>query len=174
MLRVFHSLCIAVAAVGLAGCAESAPSPVSAVTAPAGGPRLDTSAQWILSDLQAEFGGSFSLDTTQTGLNAEVRYDAYSSDGAEFCRDHFNPIDLWWDGGDGIAVIHLDPPLLFRGYRSGSYTDRRRLIWRKAIYETVQAGEGTDPAGNVWRFQGRFNALCRGGSRELGPLVRLW
>ncbi|HEU4455860.1 MAG TPA: hypothetical protein VFR81_22535 [Longimicrobium sp.] len=124
--------------------------------------------------MQAEFGGSFSLDTTQTGLNAEVRYDAYSSDGAEFCRDHFNPIDLWWDGGDGIAVIHLDPPLLFRGYRSGSYTDRRRLIWRKAIYETVQAGEGTDPAGNVWRFQGRFNALCRGGSRELGPLVRLW
>lgn len=26
-----------------------------------------------------------------------------------------NPIDLWWDSGCAIAVIHLDPPLLFRG-----------------------------------------------------------
>jgi hypothetical protein len=35
----------------------------------------------------------------------------------------------------------------------------------------VEPGEGEDPAGNLWRFSGRFNALCRGGSREIGPIV---
>lgn len=106
-------------------------------------------------------------------MNADLRYDSYTveSDEREFCRDHFKPIDLWWDGGYGIAVIHLDPPLLFRGYRPGTFKDRRSLVWRRAIYETLQPGEGQDPAGNVWRFHGRFNAICRGGSREIGPIV---
>jgi hypothetical protein len=164
---------LALAVAGFAACAESGPTPVI----PPDRPRLDVTADWtadwIISDLSAEHGEVFSFDTTQSGLEAPVRYDSYvaEGDGREFCRDHFRPIDLWWDGGYGIAVIHLDPPLLFRGYRPGTFRDRRSLVWRRAIYETIQAGEGIDPAGNVWRFRGRFNALCRGGSREIGPIV---
>jgi len=126
---------------------------------------------WTVSELETAFDGRFSWDTTQLGLTAPVYYDMAVSEETEFCRDHFEPIDLWWDGGWGIATIHLDPPLLFRSYRTGNFRDGRRLLWRKAIYETLQAGEGVDPAGNVWRFKGRFNALCRGGSRQIGPFV---
>jgi hypothetical protein len=67
--------------------------------------------------------------------------------------------------------FHLDPPLLFVAYRTGTYTSPRRLVFRRAIYETIQSSEATDPAGNVWRFTGRYNALCRGGELELGPVV---
>jgi len=171
MRNVFHRACITVALAGLVACTERAPNPITAT--PRAGPRLETTTEaWTLSDLEAEFGTRFSWDTTQTGLNATFQYDSDPiGDEREFCRDHFNAIDLWWDGGYGIATIHLDPPLLLRGYRAGDFTDRRRLVFRRAIYETVQPGEGEDPAGNLWRFQGRFNALCRGGSREIGPIV---
>lgn len=173
MRNVLRHACLTLAIMaGLPACTERAPNPVTAT--PRTGPRLETtSAAWTLSDLNAEFGGRFSWDTTQTGLSAAFQYDSDPSigDDREFCRDHFNAIDLWWDGGYGIATIHLDPPLLFRGYRPGDFTDRRRLVFRRAIYETVQPGEGEDPAGNLWRFHGRFNALCRGGSREIGPIV---
>lgn len=171
MRRPVRCACFALGAPVLISCVDTAPSPLTPTTDPSR-PRMDvTSADWIISDLQAEYGGAFSWDTTQTGQSSSVRYDLYPGEEGEFCRDHFRPIDLWWDGGDGIAVIHLDPPLLFRGYRPGTFMDRRRLIWRKAIYETLEPGEGVDPAGNLWRFQGRFNALCRGGSREIGPIV---
>ncbi len=39
------------------------------------------------------------------------------------------------------------------------------------MYETIQTAEGTDPAGNVWRFRGRLNALCWGGHLEIGPIA---
>jgi hypothetical protein len=118
------------------------------------------------------FPGVYSLDTTRAGASAapDPTYDVTTGDGT-FCRDHFNAIDLWWDGGYGLMSFHIDPPLLFRTYRAGTYTSPRRLIFRKAIYETLESSEATDPAGNVWRFHGRFNALCRGGEFEIGPIV---
>jgi hypothetical protein len=172
MRSVLRHAFVALAVPSLAACAETAPTPVTPRAAP-DDPILDVTADWIISDLSADYGTAFSFDTTDSGLNADLRYDTYpvETDEREFCRDHFKPIDLWWDGGYGIATIHLDPPLLFRGYRQGTFRDRRSLVWRRAIYETLQAGEGQDPAGNVWRFHGRFNAICRGGSREIGPIV---
>lgn len=172
MRRILLRLGLVLPAAAVLACADTARDPVSPTPAPPA-PRLvmTAEAQAIIDDLASEFGGTFSWDTTQTGMNSTIRYDAYAGEDGEFCRDHFNAIDLWWDGGYGIAVIHLDPPLLFRGYRAGTFKDRRNLFWRRAIYETLQPGEGEDPAGNLWRFQGRFNALCRGGSREIGPIV---
>lgn len=172
MRSVLRRALLAPVVAGFAACAESGPTPVTPVSRP-DGPRMDATADWIISDLTAEHGEVFSLDTTQSGFAAPVRYDDYvpEGDGREFCRDPFKPIDLWWNGGHGIAVIHLDPPLLFRGYKRGTFRDRRSLVWRRAVYETLQPGEGQDPAGNVWRFHGRFNARCRGWSREIGPLV---
>jgi hypothetical protein len=173
MRYVLRRACFALAVVALAACTETARNPVTPAT-PRAGPRLETTTaawNWTLSDLDAEFGDRFSWDDTETGLNAAFRYDSYPGEDREFCRDHFKPIDIWWDGGYGIATIHLDPPLLFVGYRDGTFKDRRNLIFRKAVYETVGPGEGEDPAGNVWRFSGRFNALCRGGAREIGPIV---
>jgi len=125
-----------------------------------------------MADVEADFGGVYSLDTTSTGRGASfsISYDAATGDGT-FCRDHFNALDLWWDGGNGLMSFHMAPPILFRSYRAGTYTSSRRLIFRKAIYETLQYSEATDPAGSVWRFHGRFNALCRGGEFEIGPLV---
>ncbi len=120
------SMALAMACLG--ACAETAPTPVTPRAAP-DDPLLDVTADWIISDLSAEYGTVFSFDTTETGMDAEVRYDTYTGETGEreFCRDHFKPIDLWWDGGYGIATIHLDPPLLFRGYRPGTWKDRRGL-----------------------------------------------
>jgi hypothetical protein len=126
-----------------------------------------------MADVDAALGpGAYSLDTTQAG-NAATMYfapDLAADEAPTFCRDHFNAIDLWWDGGYGIASFHLDPPLLFVGYRPGT-TKSGVLTFRRAIYESLEPSEATDPEGNVWRFQGRFNALCRGGEFEIGPIV---
>ena len=166
---------LAFAVFALAACAETARDPVS-VASPTG-PRTTTSATtadvWSIADLDAAFGaGMYSLDTTSTGNSARLYIDPISSvdEPPTFCRDHFKPIDLWWDGGAGTATFHLDPPLLFVGYRPGTVkTGALRL--RRAIYESVQASEATDPAGNVWRFKGRFNALCAYGELDLGPVI---
>jgi hypothetical protein len=130
--------------------------------------------RWNLQDVEADFPGLYSLDTTQAGAQAtyyvapaESEYDPERA----ICRDHFKPIDLWWDGGYGLMSFHLDPPLLFVGFSLGTFRSPRGLVFQKAVYETIQTAEAVDPAGNVWRFQGRFNALCRGGEMEVGPLV---
>jgi hypothetical protein len=95
----------------------------------------------------------------------------YTDEGPQICRDHFRPLDLWWDGGHGMMSFHMDPPILFVGYREGSFKNSRGLIFRRAVYETLQESYATDPAGNEWRFRGRFNALCRAGQLDIGPLV---
>jgi|GEM_PF-2493173 len=157
-------------------CAEIARDPVS-VASPDERPRTTTTTTTYvptIADLDAAFGaGMYSLDTTSIGNSARLYTEPVTHVDEErptFCRDHFDPIDLWWDGGYGIATFHLDPPLLFVGYRAGTLrTGVLRL--RRAIYESVQASEATDPAGNVWRFKGRFNALCAYGEFDIGPLV---
>jgi len=65
----------------------------------------------------------------------------------------------------------MGPPLLFVAYRPGTFKSPRNLIFRRAIFETLQTAYATDPDGNRWSFQGRFNALCRGGAGEIGPIV---
>ncbi len=123
---------------------------------------------WHLSDAVADWSSTvLSLDTTHAGQSAAL----YSDAGPQICRDHFRPLDLWWDGGHGMMSFHMDPPILFVGYRAGSLTNSRGLVFRRAVYETVQVSYATDPAGNEWRFTGRFNALCRAGQLDIGPLV---
>lgn len=124
-----------------------------------------------LADMEAEYGGQMSVDTTQAGLGASFYLEGFTDDGPQICRDHFRPIHLRWDGGWGLMEFHLDPPLLFHSYRPGTFRDRRRLTWRRAIYETIEESRATDPAGNVWRFSGRYNALCRAGQLDIGPVV---
>lgn len=166
---------LALAALAAAACAEAARDPLSPVAGP-GEPRTTTtltSDVWDLADVDALFGaGMYSLDTTRTGNSARlyIAPDGWGDETPTICRDHFSPIDLWWDGGDGIATFHIDPPLLFVGYRSGTFQSGV-LRFRRAIYETLQASEATDPVGNVWRFRGRFNALCRQGELEIGPIA---
>jgi hypothetical protein len=170
--------------VTLGACSDMAHDPVIPGTptpaGAAGSPSPQTlilSERWNIADVEADFPGLFSFDTTQAGANAT--YYVAPEDGGElayigevtFCRDHFKPIYLWWDAGYGLMSFHLEPPLLFVGYRPGTHTSQRGLVFRKAVYETIQPSEATDPGGNVWQFHGRFNALCRGGEVEIGPLV---
>jgi hypothetical protein len=158
-----------------AACADIAHDPVS--VAGRAGLRTTTTATTPapgIADLDAALGaGMYSLDTTSIGNGARLYIEPLTNVEDEppaFCRDHFKPIDLWWDGGYGTATFHLDPPLLFVGYRPGTVkTGVLRL--RRAIFESVQASEASDPAGNVWRFKGRFNALCAFGELDLGPVV---
>jgi hypothetical protein len=126
-------------------------------------------------DLNAEYGeDGFSIDTTAEGLSASwyIQQDPLTGD-RTFCRDHFRQIDMYWDPefGHGMVKFHMNPPLLFRKYGMGTTRGRGSLILRNAVYENLQPSEGTDAAGNVWRFRGKFNALCRGGSLELGPIA---
>jgi hypothetical protein len=105
---------------------------------------------WDIADADALFGaGMYSLDTTQTGNSARLYIapdvSASADEPPTICRDHFEPIDLWWDGGYGIATFHLDPPLLFVGYRAGTFKSGV-LRFRRAIYETLQA-RGDRPGG---------------------------
>jgi hypothetical protein len=156
----------------LGACSDATPGLVSPDVAT---PTASLSDHWNITDVEADFPGLFSFDTTRAGSEAHYYVDPVDDTSGDsertFCRDHFKPIDLWWDGGYGNMQFHLDPPLLFVGYRTGTYRSPRGLVFRKAVYETFQASEATDPAGNVWRFTGRFNALCRGGELEIGPVV---
>ncbi|HEX6367971.1 MAG TPA: hypothetical protein VF006_03495 [Longimicrobium sp.] len=164
----------------LGACFDAAPGVVTPSALPpatAGSSPKHTlilSDRWHLADVEADFAGRFSVDTTQAGNEATYFIAPYDGDAAwvrTFCRDHFKPIDLWYDGGYGNMLFHLDPPLLFVGYREGTFRSPRGLVFRKAVYESIQPSETVDPDGNVWQFQGRFNALCRGGELEIGPVV---
>lgn len=124
---------------------------------------------WQLSDAMADWAETVaSLDTTQEGRSAALYYSVESP---QICRDHFKALDLWWDGGHGLMSFHMDPPVLFVGYRAGTFQNSRGLFFRRAVYETIQESYATDPAGNQWRFRGRFNAVCRAGQYEYGPVV---
>lgn len=124
---------------------------------------------WDMEDVEAEYGGIYSLDDSPEGnaLPLHVESDPFTQ--TIVCRDHTKPIDLWWNAPNdkGVVTFHLDPPLRFRVY-TGFFTDRRNIAFRKAVYSVDQASEGQDNAGNVWRFQGRFNALCRMGQARMG------
>lgn len=175
MRRIPRHLSLSLALGALAACSDVAPHPVTpdAQSARPSSEMSMTTDVWNMADVEADFGGLYSLDTTQVGMDASLYVapaDPYTGDRG-FCRDHFNAIDLWWDGGYGLMRFHLNPPLLFVAYRTGTYTSPRNLVFRRAIYETIAPSEATDPAGNVWRFEGRYNALCRGGQLELGPVV---
>lgn len=179
--RVF--LMLAVGALG--ACSDAAPDPVTpSIQTPNAGSSSSPSQtmilgeRWNIADVEADFPGRFSVDTTEAGAAATYYVAPVDdqpleyTDEVTFCRDHFKPIDLQFDGGYGLMSFHLNPPLLFVGYRPGTYRSPRGLVFRKAVYESLDDySEAVDPAGNVWRFQGRFNALCRGGELEIGPIV---
>lgn len=173
MRRNQRYLSLSLAFVAVVGCSDVAPNPIgpNARTTPPSSDMSTTSGVWNMADVEADFGGLYSLDSTQVGKSATYYLAPVETGDRTFCRDHFNAIDMWWDGGYGLMRFHMDPPLLFVGYREGTYTSPRKLVFRKAVYETMAPSEATDPAGNVWRFEGRYNAICRGGEFELGPLV---
>jgi len=120
----------------LAGCSDPVTVRQPEPSAP-GGPRGDLagySEVWHLSDAMADWSAvQASLDTTQAGQSAAL----YTDEGPQICRDHFRPLDLWWDGGHGMMSFHMDPPILFVGYREGSFKNSRGLIFRRAVYETL-------------------------------------
>jgi hypothetical protein len=95
MRRTLRRLGLLVPAAGILACADTARDPVSSTPAPSP-PRLEMTAeaQSIIDDLVDEFGGTFSWDTTQTGMNSTIRHDVYQGEDGEFCRDHFNAIDV--------------------------------------------------------------------------------
>lgn len=155
---------------GLVACTDGGTDPTPLAPSQSG-PALNSlaPANDPITDLESHFGPAFSLDTTQLGLSAPLRQDN-STAPREFCRDHFKPVDMFFEGGHGLMRFHLDPPLLFVSYRPGTFTNRG-MVFRKAVYETISSSEATDGEGNVWRFRGRFNVLCLGGAREIGPIV---
>lgn len=172
-MRTF--LAVATAGMLTTACAETTRDPVSSPGSTSV-PRTSvstTSGVVTIAELNAEFGvGMWSLDSTTIGNSAPlyVPPEALPNEETTICRDHLKAVDLWWDGGYGIASFHLNPPILFVGYRAGAVRSGV-LGFRRAIYESMQPSEATDPAGNVWRFQGRFNALCRHGEYEIGPIA---
>jgi hypothetical protein len=129
---------------------------------------------WDLAVVEAEYGSNYSLDSSPEGqaLAPYIDSDQLVGYDAVVCRDHMRSAHLWWDSpnDNGLVGFHVNPPLRFHGY-TGSFTDRRGLRWRKAVYSTGEASEGQDNAGNVWRFRGRFNAQCRMGQKQMGPLL---
>lgn len=167
------SLALAVA-VSATACAERAQAPITAVpvTGASRSSTTVTSDVWKIAELDVAFPGQYSIDTTQVGNGARmyIAPDLEVDERPTFCRDHFEDAPLWWDGGDGLMLFELRPPLLSVGYLPGTVKSGV-LTFRRAVYESIQSVEATDPAGNVWRFQGRFNALCRGGELEIGPIV---
>jgi hypothetical protein len=149
------------------------------VAVPAGPPTHrdvipSTNVIYSMDDVAADFpDGTYAFDSdTSRGTRGTPTIAPDLSDGSEdFCRDAFKPVYLHWNGPSGIVSFLLQPPQLFVSYRQGTYRSPRGLIFFRAIYETITPSEGTDADGDVWRFLGRFNALCRGGQYEIGPLV---
>ena len=127
-----------------------------------------------MEDVSADFpAGTNALDTDSSAGNRPT--PSIASDvipGSEdFCRDAFKPVYLHWNGPNGVVSFPLAPPQLFVRYRPGTYKNPRGLVFFRAIYETIAPSQATDAAGDVWSFVGQFNALCRGGQYEVGPLV---
>ncbi len=178
MFKRLRSTALCVVVLTAAACADGGRDPTAPV--PAGGPDLLTlsadpnTTVMRIEDLDASFGvDGYSLDVTPEGLSAPWYQEVELFDGeTAFCRDHFSTANLYWDPGfgHGSVVFRLPPPLLFRSYRRGTIREKAGIL-RLAVYETIVAVEGSDQIGNTWRFRGRFNAKCRGGAVELGPIV---
>jgi uncharacterized membrane protein YgcG len=119
------------------------------------------------------FPGQYSIDSTVAQSSGAVTYDLSTLDdgSAIVCRDHFKPIDLWWNSPAGVVLFHLDPPLLLVSKGPGTYTDNRGLKFANSVYESMSTSTATDALGQRWAFKGKFRAYCRNGNLELGPIV---
>lgn len=113
--------------------------------------------------LTNEYGAAASIDSADG--NFQPLYASVDIPAAT-CRDHFKSISLYWTSPNGIVTFDLNPPLLFLAYRGGSY-----LGALKVIYENIGDVDGTNAAGDTYRFNGRFNALCRNFDRKVGPIL---
>ena len=135
-MRFFNWRALVLVAVATVACTESpVQSPPEAMSPDH--PRnvlAGYSEVWQLSDAMADWSAVVaSLDTSQAGQSAAL----YTDEGPQICRDHFGQLDLWWNGGHGLMSFHMDPPILFVGYRAGSFKNSRGLIFRRAVYETI-------------------------------------
>jgi hypothetical protein len=164
----------------LSACTDRGPDPVR--SAPHGPSRetmvgsadlIDGTEIASLAAVTAENGSHYAVDTTVAGVSEPWQIDASidADVSRTYCRTAPRPASMFYDGGSGLMEFRLPGPLIFIRYRAGTVTQRNGLIFRRAIYETREAVEAVDPAGHRWSFVGRFNALCRGGEFEIGPLV---
>lgn len=175
-IRRSYALLALLASGLLAACSDAKPGPVAAPTVVPAHHDVapETNVIYNMDDIAADFPeGTFALDTdssVDSRGTPSIAPDVIDGS-TEFCRDAFKPVYLHWNGPDGIVSFLLNPPQLFVSYRAGTFKGRTGLIFRKAVYETVTPSQAEDAVGSVWRFQGRFNALCRGGEFELGPIV---
>jgi hypothetical protein len=158
------------------GCSDAKPGPPTA--SEKSSVRTDvtpaSSVTYNMDDVAADFpNGTYAIDSDSAidSRGTPLPSPDLLPGSEDFCRDAFKPVYLYWNGPNGIVGFLLPPPQLFVKYRQGKYTSPRGLVFFKAVYETIAPAEGEDADGDVWRFQGQFNALCRGGQYELGPIV---
>lgn len=174
MLRVLRRLVVG-ATLMITACSDAGRDP----TTPAVPTKLDyitvsvnpDETVWDMAEVEAEYGYDYSYDDSSEGNAFPLYVEPDLLDGAIVCRDHNQHAHLYWNSPNenGVVLFQVAPPLRFRGY-TGYFNDRRRLRWRTAVFSADQSAEGQDNAGNVWRFRGRFNALCRMGQTRWGPL----
>lgn len=175
MLRLFRRVAMVGTLLMLAACSDANRDP----TAPAAPDKPDflsltpypADMVWDMATVEATYGSASSLDDSPEGQALPVYSQSDPMGETVVCRDHTKPIDLWWNSpnDNGVVTFHLNPPLRLRGF-NGYYTDPSRFRWRTAVYSVDQSSEAMDNAGNVWRFSGRFNALCRQGQTRVGFL----
>ncbi len=173
MPEVLRRAALVCAMLALAACSDTSRDP----TTPAAHDKPDFTTLfldptvWDMAVVEAEYGSNYSLDSSPEGqaLPPYIESDQLAGYDAVVCRDHRSSAHVWWDSPNdkGLVGFHVNPPLRFHGY-TGSFTDRRGLRWRKAVYSTSQASEGQDNAGNVWRFKGQVQRPVPHGPDAVG------
>ena len=151
----------------LAACSDPATSPSGSGRSTSPSPEarhLLTTGDFDMNLLIATYPDNYSVDSADANYGP-LFFSGESGVGG--CRDHFSGISLWWNSPNGIVAFDLHPILLFVSYRGGTFAGAA-----KAIYETTAPDvDGTDQAGNIYRFGGRFNALCKNLDRYIGPIM---
>ncbi|HEY0154158.1 MAG TPA: hypothetical protein VGB92_19245 [Longimicrobium sp.] len=175
MFRVLRRAVFAGAMFVLAACSDASRDP-TAISPPAKRDYLTLSVNpdetvWDMAEVDSEYGSDYSYDDSPAGNAFPLYVEADFLDEAVVCRDQNDYANLYWNSPDekGVVLFQVGPPLRFRGY-TGYFTDRRKLRWRTAVFSVDQSADGEDNAGNVWRFRGRFNAICRMGQTRIGLL----
>lgn len=174
MPRVLRGAALVCAMLALAACSDTSRDPTASAAHDKPGfttLMLDPTV-WDMAAVEAEYGSAYSLDSSPDGQALGPYIDSDQFGGyAIVCRDHMGSAVVWWNSPNdkGLVGFSVSPPLRFHGY-TGDFTDRRGLHWREAVYSVSSESEGQDNAGNVWRFKGRFNALCRMGQKQMGPI----